>query len=171
MNQYANDNDPKEKQSKLPKICQCLKRLASVNKRPSNINHYHLVLFYHSVTMSQTNEIKTLSSGRYLLTWMYLYDKSNFFVDSKKIPDFLIYFGLWFPTIYIGLMTSWNIYENFDFGKIALAAAVVILIVCTLFGLTTLATNTDGIATTIDHLQDFVQKSEESIHSVLIVLC
>lgn len=111
--------------------------------------------------MPSTNRIKTLSSGRYLLKCMYLYDQTDFFLGSVKVPVFVVYLVSWFPSIYVAVLTSWNIIENFDFGKMSLAAAIAILITCTLLGILTLAANTLTIAMSIDHLQDFIQKSEK----------
>lgn len=112
--------------------------------------------------MPSPNRIKTLSSGRYLLKCMYLHDRADFFLGSVKVPVFVVYLVSWFPSIYVDVLTSWNIIENFDFGKMSLAAAIAILITCTLLGIATLATNTSTIAMSIDHLQDFIQKSEKS---------
>lgn len=111
--------------------------------------------------MSTNDKIEVLSSSRLLLRLMSLYNKIGVCIGSVKIPDFFVYCVLSLPTFTLALLNVWiALEENFELKMISTSLSGVIGSLRWLITYILLAMKADSIVSTIDSLQEVVEKSK-----------
>lgn len=117
--------------------------------------------------MLKNNNIEVFSGLRWILKVTNLYNKNGVFFkynkrgDSAKIPDFLIFCLVSLPTSYLVLLLIWfDFDERFNMQVIAFRLAATISYTQKIASYISFAAKTDLIKSTIDHLQDCVNKSK-----------
>lgn len=106
-------------------------------------------------------EIKVLSDLRLVLKLTNLYNKNGVFIGSIKIPDFLVFCLICLPTAYLVALLVWAVVEeNFNLTLISTSLAAAIAHIQIAVAFISLCMKNKLIMSTVDHLQDVVEKSK-----------
>lgn len=108
--------------------------------------------------MWKNNKIEVLSGIRWMFRLTNLYNKIG---DSVGMPDIFIFFMICLPTFYYVLLCVWVVIEEkFNLKMISTNLANAICVSQVTIAYISMATKTGLITSTIDHLQEFVEKSK-----------
>lgn len=106
-------------------------------------------------------KVEVLSDLRYILKLTNLYNKYGVYIGSVRIPDSVIFFMISLPSSYMCLLFFWAaVEEHFDMEKISGSLACTIGMLQPTIAYISLAVKTDLVISTIDHLQQVVEKSK-----------
>lgn len=109
--------------------------------------------------MTKTQPIEVLSGLRFLLKWTNLYNKNGLHFYSVKLPDTLVYCLVPIPSFYLSLLFVWPVIEGkFNLKLLSSSLAFAIGNLQLAFAYISLASKTASIASTLDQLQEIVQK-------------
>lgn len=107
------------------------------------------------------NKVEVLSGLRLILKLTNLYNKHGVYIGSVKIPNILVFFLVMLPVIWHAFLLLWAVVdEKFDLKLISNSLAVTIGNIQTTLAYVSLAMETDLVISTVDHLQEVVEKSE-----------
>lgn len=117
--------------------------------------------------MLEANKIDVLSGLRFILKCTNIYNKNGVHIkynkngDSIKIPDFLVFCVILFPTIYYNSLLFWAAIDaEFDFKAISTSLAGFVAGLHVASAYFSLTMTTDTLVSTFDRLQEYVEKSK-----------
>lgn len=117
--------------------------------------------------MSKEKKIEILTGLRLILKITNLYNKNGLYIkynkngDSVKIPNFVVFCLIFLQSFYMLTLLIWGVIEKkFDLELISISLAVAIGLIYTAISYISLALKTDSIISTVDHLQEVVEKSK-----------
>lgn len=106
-------------------------------------------------------QVEVLSGIRLILKLTNLYNKNGVYIGSIKIPDFIISAMISLLSSYMTLLYFWAaVEEHFDMEIISGSLACTLGMLQTTIAYISLATKTYLVISTIDHLQEVVEKSK-----------
>lgn len=115
--------------------------------------------------MSKNKEIEVLSGLRLIFKLGNLYNKNGVSIKynkkSIKIPDFLVFCVILLPVPYYVTLMNWIVIrEKFNLKLVSTNVANTIGILQVTIAYISLVMKTDSIMSTVDHLQEVVEKSK-----------
>lgn len=112
-------------------------------------------------------KIEVLSELKWILKLTNLYSKNGVCIeynrngDLIKVPDFIVFCLILLPIFYLALLSIWTIIdEKFELKLISTTLACVIATTQVATAYISLAMKTNSIVSTIDNLQEVVEKSK-----------
>lgn len=121
--------------------------------------------------MLKESEIEILSELRWILKLTNLYNENGVYFkysrngDSVKIPDFIVFCLVAFPTFYLGSLAMWLVIEEkFNLKLISCSLSGAIALFLATLNYISLATKTDSVLLIINHMQEVVERSKYPNH-------
>lgn len=119
--------------------------------------------------MVNEKEIEVLSGLRILLKLSNLYNKNGVYFkynkngDSVKIPDFFLFCLILLPTLYTASLFLWFVIdEKFNLTITSNSLVLAIANIQMAISFISMAMKSDLVRTTVDHLQEAVERSKWS---------